>query len=88
MGETNAVAEARKTMTGRAVLAATLAHYEDQFRDADGRYPATFRIITMTAWAPAESQQKPLRPGSAQNRLADALGSREVSLGEKARPKS
>ena len=88
MGETNAVAEARKDMAGRAVLAATLAHYEDQFRDADGRFPATFRVLTMTAWAPAESQQKPLRPGSARNRLADALGGEEVSLGEKARPKT
>jgi hypothetical protein len=44
--------------------------------------PATFEIITLTAWAPDESQPKPLRPGSAQTRLADALGVKEGKLKE------
>ena len=44
---------------------------------------ATFEIIWLSGWAPHESQQKPLRPGSAQTRLADALGVREISTGEK-----
>ena len=47
---------------------------------ADGRVPATFEIITLTGWAPHESQQQPLRPGSAKARLADALGTVEHKL--------
>ena len=49
----------------------------ERFAAADGRVPATFEILTLTAWAPHESQPKPLRPGSAQARLADALGVEE-----------
>ena len=49
----------------------------------DGKVRATFEIIWLSGWAPHESQQKPLRPGSAQTRLADALGVREISTGEK-----
>ena len=45
---------------------------------------ATFEIVWLSGWAPHESQQKPLRPGSAKTRLADALGVAEQSLGEKA----
>jgi hypothetical protein len=45
---------------------------------------ATFEVITLTAWAPHESQQKPLAPGSAKSRLADALGAKEESAGESA----
>ena len=44
--------------------------------------PATFEILTLTAWAPDASQPKPLRPGSAQTRLADALGVKESKLKE------
>ena len=46
--------------------------------------PATFEIITLTAWAPHESQQKPLQPGTAKERLADALGTKEQSAGDPA----
>jgi hypothetical protein len=46
--------------------------------------PATFEIITVTGWAPHESQQKPLKPGSAKMRLADALGTVEIKTGDKA----
>ena len=52
--------------------------------DADGRVRATFEIVWLSGWAPHESQQKPLAPGSARTRLADALGARETSAGEKA----
>ncbi|MEI8277625.1 MAG: elongation factor P [Hyphomicrobiales bacterium] len=45
---------------------------------------ATFEIVWLTGWAPHESQQKPLKPGSASHRLADALGAQEISTGEKA----
>ena len=50
----------------------------------DGRIRATFEIVWLSGWAPHESQQKPLRPGSAAHRLADALGTREIPAGEKA----
>jgi hypothetical protein len=56
--------------------------YSDRFAGPDGRVPATFEILTLTAWAPDESQPKPLRPGSAQTRLADALGVKERKLDE------
>jgi len=54
------------------------------FSDPDGKVRATFEIIWLSGWAPHESQQKPLRPGSAQTRLADALGAKEIGAGEKA----
>ena len=87
MGESNAVAEAKPGLARRDLLAKAMAIYEDRHLDADGRFPATFRILTLTAWAPAPSQQKPLSPGSAETRLADILDAEEISLGEKARPK-
>jgi SAM-dependent methyltransferase len=78
LGETNALAERSRTFLPRAVLAAALAHLQDR----DGKYPATFEIVTLTGWSPHESQQKPLRPGSARTRLADALGVTEIPAGE------
>ena len=50
---------------------------QERFADADGRIEAVFEVVTLTGWAPHESQQQPLRPGSASARLADALGSSE-----------
>jgi hypothetical protein len=58
--------------------------YGERFADADGRIRATFEIVWLSGWAPHPSQQQPLRPGSAQTRLADALGTREIPAGEKA----
>lgn len=83
MGETNALAGAARPLT-RAVLARTLALYGERYCDPDGRARATFEIVTATGWAPHESQQKPLRPGSAKARLAEALGATERSAGEQA----
>jgi NADH dehydrogenase [ubiquinone] 1 alpha subcomplex assembly factor 5 len=74
MGETNAVAERRRGFTRRATLLRAVAAYGALFGRADGRIPATFEIITLTAWAPHESQPKPLPRGSAGTRLAAALG--------------
>ena len=48
--------------------------YVQRFSGPDGKVSATFEILTLTGWAPHESQQKPLKPGSAKMRLADALG--------------
>jgi NADH dehydrogenase [ubiquinone] 1 alpha subcomplex assembly factor 5 len=74
MGEANAVAERRKGFSRRATLAATAARYGALFGRADGRVPATFELVTLTAWAPHESQPRPLRPGSAKTHLGAALG--------------
>src|SRR5215213_10021672 len=83
MGATNVLAERRRTPLRRATLARMAEIYARRFADPDGKMRATFEIIWLSGWAPHESQQKPLRPGSAQTRLADALGVREVGTGEK-----
>lgn len=88
MGETNAVLERRRQPLKRETLMRAMSKYVEKHADADGRIPATFEIITMTAWAPAPTQQKPLKPGAATGRLADALDTEEVPLGEKANPKN
>ena len=68
----------------RATLMRMADIYASRFADADGRIRATFEIIWLSGWAPHDSQQKPLAPGSAARRLADALGTREMSAGQKA----
>jgi len=83
MGGGNILQARRRRPVTRSLLARVCAAYEQTFAGADGRVPATFEILTATAWSPHESQQKPLRPGSAQARLADALGAEEISAGEK-----
>jgi SAM-dependent methyltransferase len=77
MGEANALTARLRRPTRRAVFARAAEIYAQTFGHPDGRIPATFDIIVLTGWAPAESQQKPLRPGSAVQRLADALGAAE-----------
>jgi len=74
LGEGNAVAERQKSFTPRAVIEAGARHYYQNHADEDGRIPASFQIITLTAWAPHESQQQPLERGSGQTPLSDALG--------------
>lgn len=74
MGETNSLVERRRQPLRRATLARACALYQQWFGDGDGRVTATFEIFYLTGWAPHESQQKPLAPGSARIRLADALG--------------
>lgn len=80
MGEGNALAARLRHPTRRDVLARAAAIYAESFGLPDGRIPATFEIIALTGWAPDDSQPKPLRPGSAAHRLADALGSSEFRL--------
>ncbi len=80
MGETNVLAERHPHGLTRPLLARTFEIYLERFADPDGRIPATFEILTLTGWAPHESQQKPLKPGSAKMRLADALGVEENPL--------
>jgi NADH dehydrogenase [ubiquinone] 1 alpha subcomplex assembly factor 5 len=81
MGETNAVAERRRGFTRRATIARAAVLYAERHAGADGRLPATFQVIYLTAWAPAPSQPKALRPGSAAQRLAAALGTKEHKTG-------
>jgi SAM-dependent methyltransferase len=76
MGATNALhARSRKPLR-REVLLRAAAAYSEKFADPDGRLRATFDLVWLTAWAPHESQPKPLEPGSAKMRLADALKGR------------
>jgi SAM-dependent methyltransferase len=84
MGATNALLARRRTPLRRATLLRVAEIYRERFADADGRIRATFEIVWLSGWAPHPSQQQPLRPGSARARLADALGAREISAGEKA----
>lgn len=89
MGEANAVVERRKDFSRRSTLLRAAAIYEDRFgREGTGRMPATFQILTLTAWAPAASQPKPLKPGSAKLRLAEALDAVEMKAGERPPPPS
>ena len=80
LGLANPLAERPRTLTGPALLASAVARFDRDNADADGRVRATFELATLTAWAPHSSQQKPLKPGSARMRLADALGTKEVKL--------
>jgi hypothetical protein len=84
MGATNALLARRRTALRRATLLRMAEIYGERFADADGRIRATFEIVWLSGWAPHPNQQQPLQPGSARARLADALGTREISAGEKA----
>jgi SAM-dependent methyltransferase len=86
MGASNMLAERRRVPVTRGLLMRAAEVYQERFGLSDSRIPATFEIVTLTGWAPHESQQKPLRPGSAQQRLADALGAQELGAGDKAVP--
>jgi NADH dehydrogenase [ubiquinone] 1 alpha subcomplex assembly factor 5 len=86
MGETNATRDRRKSFTRRATLFRMAEIYQQRFAGPDGRIPATFEIVTLTGWHPHESQQKPLRPGQAAQRLAAALDTQEYRLGDKPKP--
>lgn len=84
MGAANALLARRRTPLRRTTLMRMAEIYARRFGDVDGRIRATFEIVWLSGWAPGPGQQQPLKPGSAQVRLADALGSREISTGEKA----
>jgi SAM-dependent methyltransferase len=83
MGATNILSERRRVPLRRATLQRMTEIYATRFADSDGRLRATFEIAWLSGWAPHDSQQKPLKPGSATQRLADALGAKEISAGEK-----
>ena len=83
MGATNPLVDRRRVPLKRRTLLRMAEIYHDRFADPDGRIRATFQIITLSGWAPHESQQKPLKPGSAKARLAHALKAVELPAGEK-----
>ncbi len=83
MGENGAVRERPRSMARRGLFLAAAERYAELFSDSDGRIPATFQILYLTGWAPAAAQQQPLRPGSAETRLADALDASETPAGDK-----
>ncbi|HVJ52258.1 MAG TPA: methyltransferase domain-containing protein [Aliidongia sp.] len=83
MGETNAVLQRPRHFTPRTLLLRAAAIYAERFGLPDGRIPATFQLLTLTGWSPADTQQKPLAPGSARTKLAEALGAVEQSAGDK-----
>lgn len=83
MGETSALRERNPRALSRRILARAFEIYRERYADDDNRVRATFEILTATGWSPHESQQKPLKPGSAKTRLADALKTKEQSAGEK-----
>ncbi len=73
MGATNALTARSRAPMGRRLLARAAEIYAERFSDPDGRLRATFELVWLSGWAPDPSQQKPLKPGSAKVRLADAL---------------
>jgi SAM-dependent methyltransferase len=83
LGATNPMLARTKTPLRRETLARLEEIYRAHFSDPDGRIRATVEVVWLSGWAPHESQQKPLRPGSAKARLADALGTVEIPSGVK-----
>lgn len=73
MGATNILVERSRKPLRRATLFRMAEIYQEKFSDPDGRIRATFDIVWLSGWTPHESQQKPLKPGSAKASLADAV---------------
>ncbi len=80
MGATNMLVERLRKPLRRKVLMRAAEIYAERFSDPDGRVRATFELLFISGWAPHESQQKPLAPGSAKMSLAEALGTSETKL--------
>jgi len=79
-GFTNVMHERSRKPLRRDTLAALVSQYSAQHADPDGKLRARFETLYLTGWAPHDSQQKPLAPGSAKARLADALGTTETAI--------
>ncbi|NVO56841.1 methyltransferase domain-containing protein [Rhodobacteraceae bacterium B1Z28] len=80
MAETNILSDRLMRPTRRKVFDRAQQIYRDHFATPEGRLPATFELICLTGWSPDASQPKPMRPGSARMRLADALRTNEGKL--------
>lgn len=84
MGATNTLSERSRVPMTRGLLLRAAELYAERHPAEAGRIGATFEILTLTGWAPHPDQPRPLRPGSATHRLADALGTVEISTDDKA----
>src|SRR5262249_22411000 len=84
LGGGNVLSDRSKTPLHRRTVARAEAIYRERHATPDGGVSATFEIVYLSGWAPDASQQKPLKPGSAVARLADALHTPEHSAGDKA----
>lgn len=84
MGETSVLADRPRTPGTKALFVKTAEAYAHAFAHSDGKVPATFELIHFAGWAPHPDQPRPKRPGSAQARLADALGVAERGAGDPA----
>jgi len=73
LGWQNALSARRKKFTARAVFNTMAEHYFREFASAEGRLPASFQILYLTAWGPHENQQIPLTPGSGKISLKEVL---------------
>lgn len=82
MGEGNALTARLRKPTRRTVFENVGQLYARHFGDQDQKVPATFELVCLTGWAPDSSQPQPLRPGSAKQRLADALAVTETKLSD------
>lgn len=80
MGETNALSGRLRRPSRKRIFDEAESLYREHFKGQGDRIPASYEIVCLTGWAPADSQPKPLRPGSAQSRLADALKTTETKL--------
>jgi SAM-dependent methyltransferase len=80
MGMTSPLAARSRSPVSRRFFLRAAEIYAERFSDPDGRVRATFSVIYLSGWAPHESQQKPLKPGSAKQRLSAALGTKEQPL--------
>ncbi|MCI5060298.1 MAG: class I SAM-dependent methyltransferase [Alphaproteobacteria bacterium] len=80
MGQSNALLQRPRSLLRRDIIERTQEIYLEKYSDPDGRLRASFDIIFMLGWAPHESQQQPLKPGSAKTRLADTLCAKEEKL--------
>ncbi|MEW7009229.1 SAM-dependent methyltransferase [Lentilitoribacter sp. EG35] len=80
MGMTNSLTDRSKKTTSRTLFKRANEIYLERFSDHDGRIRASFNIIYLNGWKAHDSQQKPLKPGSAKQRLADALNVDEIKV--------
>lgn len=80
MGMTSLLSQRSRVPVARSVFLRAAEIYAERFSDPDGRIRASFPIVHLSGWAPHENQQKPLKPGSAKQRLADVLKTPERKL--------
>ena len=80
MGQSNILMDRSKRSLSKSIVTRAEEIYRHTHTDENGKLKATFEILYLTGWSPHESQQKPLRPGTAKARLADALRTKEGKM--------